>query len=156
MKDKVPDMRDNLSRVVDSVFGKTARQAPAPDEAVDVDLPDSGASYQAFARASNEPVYTLHCCLGKDGYRSFQYVHLDSDSTFEQRSGHVITLRFAGTKLVQVTITGRNLERLFFYLHDHRMPWIMLADRDFAEDGEPLITGIAIDEVTMPAAERFG
>jgi len=150
-------MRDNQSRVVDSVFGKTARPAlAAADEALDLDLPDSSAPYKAFALAANKPIYTLHCFLGKEGYRSFQYVHLDSDSTFQKRGGHVITLRFAGTKLVQVTITGRNLERLFFYLHEHRMPWIMRADRDFTEDSEPVITGIAIDEVATPAAERFG
>jgi len=94
--------------------------------------------------------------LGKNGYRSFQYVHLDSDSTFEQRSGQVITLRFAGTKIMQVTITGRNLWRLFDYLHQHRMPWIMVADRDFAADSEPVITRIAIAEVTTSPSEQLG
>jgi hypothetical protein len=119
------------------------------------ELPDTSAPYQAHGRAANKPVYTLHCCLGKNGYRSFQYMHLDSDSTFSiDHKGHVISMRFVGTKIVQVTIRGRNLWRLYDYLHQHRLPWVMLADRDFADgaDKQVVITTIEIEEVK----ERLG
>ncbi len=112
------------------------------------DLVDLDGAYQAHARASNKPVQALHCVLGKDGVRSFQYVHLDSDSLFQlTTSGQAIVVRFAGLKPFQVTIRGRNLWRLYDYLHQHRMPWIRLADRDFADDKESIITAIAIEEV---------
>jgi hypothetical protein len=62
----------------------------------------------------------------------------------------VITLRFAGTHVMQVTIKGRNLWRLYDYVHQHRMPWIMQADRDLAEGQESLITAIDIVPVESP------
>jgi hypothetical protein len=119
------------------------------------ELPDTSAPYLAHGRAANKPVYTLHCCLGKDGYRSFQYMHLDSDSTFSiDHKGHVISVRFVGTKIVQVTICGRNLWRLYDYLHQHRLPWVMRAERDFSDgtDKQVVITAIEIEEVKENAA----
>jgi hypothetical protein len=121
----------------------------------DNELPDASAPYEAHARPSNKPVYTLHCCLGKEGYQSFQYVHLDSGSVFHRGpNGHEIVVRFAGTKTVQVTISGRNLWRLYDYLHQHRLPWVMRADRDFAgpDDKQSVITAIEIAEVEEPEA----
>jgi hypothetical protein len=123
-------------------------------EESDKELPDSSSPYQAYARASNKPVYTLHCCLGKDGYRSFQYVHLDSNSGFcIDPKGQTITVRFAGSKHLQVTIRGRNLWHLYDYLHQHRTSWIMRADRDFGEDKEAIITAIEIEEVNDSETE---
>jgi hypothetical protein len=126
-----------------------------PDAAPDRELPDAAAPYQAHGRAVNKPVYTLHCCLGKDGYRSFQYMHLDSDSAFGiEFTGHVISLRFAGVKIMQVTIRGRNLWQLYDYLHQHRIPWVMRVDRDFADgtDKQVVITAIEIEEVNKAEA----
>jgi hypothetical protein len=123
---------------------------PKSEAEPDRELPDASAPYQAHSRAANKPVYTLHCCLGKDGYRSFQYMHLDSDSAFRIESkGHVISMRFVGTKIVQVTICGRNLWRLYDYLHQHRLPWVMRADRDFSDgtDKQVVITAIEIEEL---------
>jgi len=120
-------------------------------------LPDSGEGYLAHARPSNNPVYTLHCLLGKEGYRSFQYVHLDSDSRFAvDGKGQVISLRFCASKTMAVTIRGRNLGRLYDYLHQHRMPWIMRVDsgRDFGADHEPVILAVEIAEVTYAEIER--
>jgi hypothetical protein len=81
--------------------------------------------------------------LGKDGVRSLQYIHLDSSTTFETvRNGHLVTLRFSGTRLWDVKIRGRNLWRLFDYVQQHRMSWIIRADRDFAADKEPIIVAL--------------
>jgi hypothetical protein len=153
----MPDYNDNHSKLRSSLFGgKPVKAQPEvtaqPEhEPADSGLPDASAPYQAHARPANKPVYTLHCCLGKDGYRSFQYVHLDSDSSFQTTSaGHAITLRFAGTKVVQVTIKGRNLRGLYDHLHQHRTSWVMRADRDLAEEQEAIITAIEIATVESP------
>lgn len=111
-------------------------------------LPAPGTAYQAFGRAASQPVCTLHCGLGKEGYRSFAYLHLDSDSRFStDGGGHVIVIRFAGLRPVQLTIRGRNLVRLYDSLHQHRTPWIMRADRDFTEGDDPVVTAIEFDDV---------
>ena len=146
------DSNDNHSKLRSSLFGGKPVDAQPEDEVSDSELPDTSAPYQAHARPANKPVYTLHCWLGKDGYRSFQIAHLDSDSSFKiTSSGHVITLRFAGTQVMQVTIKGRNLWRLYDYLHQHRIAWIMRADRDLAEELEAIIRTIEILPLEFPA-----
>jgi hypothetical protein len=147
----MPDYNDNHSKLRSSLFGGKPVDAQPEDEVADSDLPDASAPYQAHARPANKPVYTLHCCLGKDGYRSFQMVHLDSYNSFKITSaGHVITLRFAGTQVMQVTIAGRNLRQLYGALHSHRVSWVMRADRDLAEEQEAIITAIEIVPVESP------
>jgi hypothetical protein len=147
----MPDNNNNHYKLRSSLFGGKPVDAQPEDELADSDLPDASAPYRAHALPANKPVYTLHCCLGKDGYRSFQYVHLDSDNSFQTASaGHVITLRFAGTQVMQVTLKGRNLRRLYDNLHQHRIPWIMRADRDLAEEQEAIITAIEIAVVDSP------
>lgn len=117
-------------------------------EETESQLPDPTAPYEAYGRAANKPLYTLHCCLGADGYRSFQYVHLDSWSHFESSAeGQTIRLRFGGTRLVDVTIAGRNLRLLYDYIHQHRMPWIRLCDNSFTDGAKPIITRLRIDAV---------
>lgn len=121
--------------------------ATAMDES---ELPALDAPYQAHARAANKPVYSLHCLKGVEGVFSFQYVNLDSHSEFKAgEHGQIIKLRFAGTKIWEVTITGLNLWRCYDLIHQHRMPWVRLSDRGFAagSDGEPLIMGISIKEI---------
>jgi hypothetical protein len=50
----------------------------------------------------------------------------------------------------RVTVCGRNLEKYYDYITQHRLPWIREAERDFAGDGEPIITSIEI----VPIEER--
>ena len=70
---------------------------------------------------------------------SFQYVHLDSYSTYTAES---ITLKFLGMEPVKVVIRGRNLWRLYDYIHQHRIAWIMQVARDFAQDGQTVVTQV--------------
>jgi hypothetical protein len=143
---------NSQSELRSSLFGGKPAESPPEDDLADSNLPDTSAPYQAHARPANKPVYTLHCCLGKDGFRSLQYVHLDSDSSFKTSSaGHVITLRFAGTQVMQVTIKGRNLVQLYGELHSHRISWVMRADRDLADEQEAIIT--AIEFVPVEASD---
>jgi hypothetical protein len=126
-----------------------ARNGVVEAEADDSELPDLKAPYRAHARAANKAVYSLHCLKGAEGCVSFQNVNLDSHSTFRaEKEGQIIVLRFAGTKIWEVTISGLNLWRLYDLLMQHRMSWISKSDRGFAagSDGEPLIWGIDIKE----------
>lgn len=125
--------------------------APVAD---DSELPAPGSPYQAHARVANKPVYTLHCLKGAEGCISFAYVQLDSHSEFKAgEHGQIIKLRFAGSKLWEVTITGLDLWRLYDSIHRHIMPWIRQSDRGFAAgaDGDPLIMGISVKEIEREA-----
>ena len=112
----------------------------------DSELPDLKGAYQPHARPANKPVFTLHIVLGRDGVRSFQYKDIDSNTSFKAGDmGQVITLRFGGIKPTEIVITGRNLWRLYDYIHQHRMPWVMRVDRDFAESS--VITDVEFKSV---------
>jgi hypothetical protein len=129
------------------------------DSATEWMLPVAGSEYQAFGKPASTPLCSLHFGLGKAGYRSFQYMHLDSDSSFGvDGKGHVIVVRFAGIKPVAITIRGRNLSKLYSNLHEHRTPWIMRADRDFGDDDAPIVTAIEFTEVkeTEPGRSQDG
>src|SRR5579863_558183 len=122
-------------------------RAPEPDEPM---LPELDAPYQPHNQPTARPVYTLHLLLGRERWRSFQYVHLDSDSAFTaDESGQCIRLRFCGSKITLVDILGRNLRRLYDLIHQHRVAWVMRQDagRDFAADDEPVVTDIRLEEV---------
>ncbi len=130
---------------------------PKPEAAPDTDdqeLPSLNAPYQAHARATGKPVYTLHCLLGAEGCRSFAYVQLDSNSEFRAgEHGQIIKIRFAGTKIWEVTITGLMLWKLYDGIHRHVIPWVRRSDRGFAAGAEddPIIMGIAIKEIEREA-----
>ena len=51
---------------------------------------------------------------------------------------------------MQVTIRGRNLRQVYDYIHQHRLPWIMRADRDFPDPTgkQVIISAIDFDEVS--------
>ncbi len=108
--------------------------------------------YKPHAAPANKPVFALHCIGANGAIRSFQYVDLDSDSRYEPG---VILLRFTGTKVLEVTIRGRNLWRLYDGIHRHVISWVMEAGRDFAQDGESIISRIEIREVTKEPVRQF-
>jgi hypothetical protein len=140
---------DHLMDVLTRRRPEPARETEA-ELPPDILLPDLSKAYEPCSPPSRHSLYTLHCILGAEGYRSFQYVHLDSDASLSaDGKGQVIRLRFCGSKATAVTIRGRNLWRLYDYLHQHRMAWVMRTDRDrdFATGNEPVITAIDIEEV---------
>ncbi len=156
-------MSGSYEEVVDrdrqKLAAKKIIQFPSPEASA---LPGPGGDYQAAAGPANNELTRLWCIMGSDqfkpggkAYRCFQYVHLDSDGHigFDQH-GQVLTFRFTGMTPVLVLVRGRNLIQIGDYISLHRMPWIRVADRDFApdeavdKDGKPLpiITGISISE----------
>jgi hypothetical protein len=125
-----------------------AAQHKELDGQEDYGLPESGdQSYQAHARPSMKPVYALHVIFPNGTVQSFQYQHLDSSSRYLHES---IDLRFLGARITHVRLRGRNLWRLYDYMHQHRMAWVQVAARDLAADGETIITGVAIEEPKIP------
>jgi hypothetical protein len=145
------------------VLERTRRVAPpTSDSAVSVQVAQGntllrgyGDPCKAAGPESNESLTRLVCIMGKEGfqpggkaYRFFQYVHLDSDTDFGfTKDGQVFTLRFAGMNPVMVVVHGRNLLRICDSIHLHRMPWIRVADRDFADGQKEIITAIEIIEI---------
>jgi hypothetical protein len=116
-----------------------------PQAEDELGLPSPGEKqYVPYARPANRPLYSIHFISPKGEVRSFQYVHLDSNSSF---SAECITLKFLGMEPEKVVIRGRNLWRLYDYIHQHRMPWVVQAARDFAQDGQTVITQVAFTAV---------
>ena len=110
----------------------------------DLGLPDlHGEGYQPYARPSAKAVFALHVIFPNGTVQSFQYHHLDSAARYLNES---IELRFLGAKILQLALRGRNLWKLYDYIHQHRIAWLRVADRDLAQDGETIITGIAVEE----------
>ncbi len=84
--------------------------------------------------------------------RSFQYAHLDSNSSF---TAECITLRLMGMAPVKVLIHGRNLRQLYDYIHQHRTAWVREAARPFAADDETIVTKVKIDPVKEELENAF-
>lgn len=115
---------------------------PSPaDPAEDEGLPNlKEGEYQPHARPSNKPLYSLHFITPDGNVRSFQYVHLDSDSRY---CAGKIVLRFMGTEPVNVVVEGQNVWRLYDYIHQHRIAWIMQSSREFAAKGTTVISRLS-------------
>jgi hypothetical protein len=131
MNAKAPAHLRNVIPSVDETPGDDERGLPS--------LGDG--NYRAFARASNKPLYALHFISPQGDVRSFQYMHLDSDSSFTPER---IALRFTGIKIMNVVLKGRNLWELYDYIHQHRTAWVRQAARDFAADRETIVTAISM------------
>lgn len=135
-------MRDNVSTLESMLRPPQQRRDDA-----DTELPDLGeGDYQAYSRPANKPIQSIHFITAKGTIRSFQYVHLDSDSRY---SGGKIELRFMGMEPVRVLIHGRNLWRLYDYIHQHRTSFVAEAVRDFSDNRETVITRVDFDTTIL-------
>ena len=116
-----------------------------PTTEEDAGLPSPNATeYRPHSRPANKPIYALHL-IGKGwDVRSFQYADLDSDSRYTPAA---IRLCFTGLEPMRVVIHGRNLWRLYDGIHRQVIPWVMESARDFAKDGECLVTRIEVTAV---------
>ena len=86
----------------------------------------------------------IHVFNGKEDTRAFQYQHLG----FERFSadGTSFVIEFNIPEKWRMTVTGRNLWRIFVNLHHHKVEWIRKTDRDFADDKQSIITAIVIEQ----------
>ena len=109
----------------------------------------NGGAYAAHGRVGNKPLYAIHFLSANGNGRTFQYVDMRSrcaaDNDF---SNDRFTLAFLGMRAVIVTVEGRNLLRLYDYIHQHRLPYVMeiAAGRDFAGDQETVVTRVTVSD----------
>jgi hypothetical protein len=130
-----------------SVLRAAPTELPPSEEELELP-PLNGRQYVPHARPANKPLYSLHFLNPAGEVHSFQYVHLDSHSSYTAES---ITLKFLGMEPVKVVLRGRNLWRLYDYVHQHRIAWIMQAARDFAQDGQTVVTHVGFSAVKAEA-----
>jgi len=107
--------------------------------------------YKPYSAPANKPVFAVHFIKPSGEIRSFQYADLDSDSRYEPA---VIRMRFTGTTVLEVIIHGRNLWRLYDGIHRQVIRWVMEASRDFAKDGDSIVSRIDIREVKRERNEQ--
>lgn len=138
MKDKTPS---HLRDILDD------QQEEYEDESGLPALRDN--EFRVHGRASQKPLFAVHFIFPDGSVRTFQYMHLDSSSSYSPAR---IILRFTGSRIFDVLVEGRNLWKTYGYLHEHRLPWLRVATRDFAHDGEAIVTKVTI----IDTAELIG
>lgn len=75
-------------------------------------------------------------------WEAFQYVGMATRSEFTPSQFIVV---FEGRdERYTMTVKGRNLHGIYTLIVQHRLEWIQAADRDFAEDGQPIVTSIEV------------
>lgn len=128
---------------------------PAERDSEGISLADMDGRYSTL-RPTNHNIPRLHVVERSGTVHTYQYVHLQSDSSFAAtENGQVFTLEFALTdqRLARITVEGRNLWRVFDYCTLHRWPYLKAADRDIAQGKEPVITDIRIEEMVQEEDE---
>jgi len=107
------------------------------------------------AIAKNKWVSALTLKHSKKPWESFQYRHMAVRSTFEPTRFEVL---FVGDHdKWRVVVTGRNLERIYNLVIQHRLEWIRPAERDFGDESLGCVTSaeasIVADDYS-PATEE--
>ena len=126
-------------------------------------LPGENDGYQAAGLPDNHEVSRLVLVMGREGFKHgavayvfLQYVHIGiGELGFTADGGQFFRFLFSDLQPKQVTVHGRNLQRICDYIGLRRMPWIRQADRDFraadeTENSEPIITRIEIVDWKRP------
>jgi len=164
MLDKVYDPL-KLGHHSNRALGNDPENSDRDDEIVT--LAAKGGEYKASGRPANKALPRFFVFFSKSGYaigkkaaKQFQYVEMDSDGDDEDgcgfgftESGQEFSIKVAGSKQWKLTVRGRNLWEIYDYLTLHRMPWIRVADRDFADADDaagqkPIILSIEIRELS--------
>lgn len=87
----------------------------------------------------------LYVFNGTEDTRGFQYSHLGFE-TFAA-DGTSFVFEWNVPEKWRMSVTGRNLWRIFLGIHLHKLEWLRKADRDFADEKQPIITRIQIDRI---------
>jgi hypothetical protein len=137
MNDENPHLAGRYIPPIERVGRGTA--AEDPDH---VDFPPTDRDlFKCYARAWTKPLRSIHFFTQDGKCRTFEYADLRSrcsdDEDFEPTR---FKLAFFGIEPVEVVVDGRDLWPLYDYIHQHRMPWVMVAARAFGENGGTLVT----------------
>ena len=75
-------------------------------------------------------------------WKAYQYQHIATESEYEPTR---FVLAFEGREeRYKVIVKGRNLHGIYTLALQHRLEWLAAADRDFAEDGKPIILSVEV------------
>ena len=123
----------------DSKFSKLfGPSAPEADPEATGDAPEAAEDLgpcASEARGRWVTALTLKHAAGP--WESFQYRGLCTRSEFTPTR---FLVRFADEDATwEVAVTGRNLERLYTLVVQHRLDWLRAADRDYASDKEVIV-----------------
>jgi len=102
------------------------------------------------ARPASKWMPGLHIFRRRGSTRSFQFAHVGYQEYDPGNTWFII--EFNEPEKWRLTVRGRNLWAIYHYIAQHRLEWIREADRDFAGDGEKIITAIDI----VPVKETEG
>jgi hypothetical protein len=154
------DSRPRDSKLVGDVSHLFTSRA-APTRSADPDGLDEfspNGDYQAHARPSNHEQPAIHFMARDGSARTFQYMHLDSDSRYvpSTETGARLVFRFMGAVPVEVVISGRNLWPLYNYISLHRMSWAWELPRkqDFEGNDKAVVTSIRFQAPSIEAEEE--
>lgn len=114
-------------------------------------LPRPGEPYRMHARHGNKPELTLHFVLKDFAYEGFSYADCERVRLVpgdKPGSGPVLLLRFNGSVVTDVRIEGRHLHSLYHWIGLHQVAWVWEypGKAEFADEAEPIIRKITIEE----------
>jgi hypothetical protein len=125
-------------------------------------LPGPDTPYEAAALADTHGTNSLVLITFKDGftpggvaYTALQYAHIDLGEFVYYDDGQRFAFTFAGLQPKLVTVSGRNLVRIYELIGLHQLHWIRQVDRNFlpggmADDGRECITRIEVTDWKRP------
>jgi hypothetical protein len=125
----------------------TTKPAPPPLEKEDRKEPDDEEDVGPCAAiAKNKAFPALTIKYANKDWESYQYRYMAVRSTF--RPSTQFEILFVGDNdKWKITVTGRNLERLYNLTIQHRLEWIRPADRDFGDENIGCVTSVEASAV---------
>ena len=123
---------------------KPASPPPPPPPAVEPEEDEDVGPCAAIAK--NKWVTALTIKYANKDWESYQYRHMAVRSTFKPSTQFEILFVGDNDKW-RVTVTGRNLERLYNLTIQHRLEWIRPADRDFGDENIGCVTSVEASAV---------
>lgn len=139
------DKKDSLDGLLSKMNGRPGVERDVPPEAdgEELSIGQMSGDYSRM-RPSNRAIPRIHV-VHKDGkVETLYYHHMDAKSVYD---GASFTFVFAGAKVWELTVEGRNLWRLYDYMSLSRWPYLRVATRDFEQAGE-VVTAVRVKDIT--------
>jgi hypothetical protein len=139
---------DGKSNGIVSILEKQGRKAPSgkPPDGGDSEVDNEYTAY-ANGRVGTRPQLSIVFRKADGSAKAFAYSHLYSIETADPNLGFALELT-----QTKVTIKGRNLSRLFFFVCEHRAAEVIEAERNqvfSAADADPVVETIEFSPLPM-------